>query len=143
MLNLALKPSPRLLIIIIGLHSLALIMIWFSALPIILCVVIDALVIVSAYGQVRDHWLVGNRQLSFNEGRWTLVHRGQVLPVALKSEFYFSPWMIVLAFRQVDDSKQSGKWGKNHFLLILPDCVSADEWRLLRVFLKSMPQAAL
>ena len=131
--NLRLRPSRQLLAGIIFSHLLALVVVWFSALPWFVCVVLDGLVMLSLRQQLNHHWFVGERHLSVQDGRWVLASAGAETLLELSGEYYLSLWLMVLVFR--DENR------RRRVIVLLPDSAGQDQLRRLRVFLKTIPQS--
>lgn len=133
MLKVSLQPS-RLLVIWIIVWGFTLMgPVWLSALPAWSCVFIDLGVLVWILKALQRHWWIGERCLSYREGRWVIDSDSEQLMVELDGEFYSNRWLTVLIFR----SNEAG----NMVLVVLPDSADKDELRRLRSFLQNPPQA--
>ncbi len=79
---------------------------------------------------LQKHWWVGERQLVYRDGCWSLSANDNKIDVALMSEFYLSRWLIILLFKTPD--------GRKLELVITPDTVDQDGFRRLRGLLKHL-----
>jgi hypothetical protein len=106
--------------------------IWWSSVPIWLCLLIDLGILVWLALALRKNRWANRRTLSYREGGWLLNTENQELRLSLSREFYSNPWLTVLVFR-TDEHRRLTQ-------VILPDSADKDELRCLRVFLKNIPQ---
>ena len=130
MFSAQINPSPYLAAWIVGLGIVAAATIWFSILPVWFCFLADLGIAVWMYLSLQRHWWVGKRQLTYHQGKWTLIQHNQATPVQLYGEFYTSPYLIVLVLLR--DNKRRVN------LVILPDNVAHDARRQLRVLLNQV-----
>ena len=135
---LRLGPSPRLVTVVVGLHTGALGCGFASDLPAAMKGAVALLILVSAWRSVMIH---GLRRVARSivllvwdrYGQWRLVRRdGRSLDARLEHGGFSHPLLLVLVFR-VDG-------GGSAVLTILPDAANNDGLRRLRVRLRCEPQ---
>lgn len=139
-LQVELKPSPRLAVLLFAAHSGSLLLLAILPLPLWIIVPIAALLLWSAVHTISRHArrqganavtaleLADREQLQFRtgDGAW---HRGQLL-----NSSTISLWMILLNLRT--------DRGRTLHVVIPGDGIGADDFRHLRVWLRWGPRPA-
>lgn len=140
-LQLEVRPSRRLLTILLFLHGLALAMIVFLELPRIQAGIASAFIILSGIIVIRHHALKKSLD-SIVEIRWddnnswdVTTRMGRSLRVKLLSDSYVSSSMVILLFKR---SRKSSSFARLFpmSLILLRDNTNANLFRHLRVRLK-------
>lgn len=134
-LTITAGPSRRLVALTAGMHTLAAAMFWLVPVPLWLAASLMPVFIGSAvYTLRRDgfrtlrHSLIALRLDA--DCRCSFQTRvGEWHDAALLGSSFVSPYLTVLNLRPT-----SGRWARH--LVILPDAVSAEDFRRLRVWLK-------
>lgn len=121
--------------VLAGMHGFAAAMVWLVPLPLWLGALLTAFLAGSAWHTLRrDGWrtlqrsLVGVR-LDADCGCEFQLRAGSWHEAALLGSSFVSPYLTVLNLRPV-----GGRFAQH--LVILPDAVDAEDFRLLRVWLK-------
>ena len=133
-IDLELRPSRRLALVLFGLHALGLISAASVRMPPIALAAIAATVLTSFIVSFRRHaLLVGaaavRRAVWTSLGRWTITDgTGAALEAELLPEPTVGQLLVVLRFRGAD--------GRRRALLLLPESADADQLRRLRARLR-------
>lgn len=97
--RITLQPSRILLIYLCGVHGLAAIGVWLSALPALAGIVITPALALSLMHSVKRHRWSGERELIYKEGSWTVVENGEQQALQLAGESFIHPWITILHFK--------------------------------------------
>ena len=138
-LRIAVRRSRYLLAFIVVTHTLGIVVVWFTALPLLLNGMLVLLVIASFLYNFSEHYWQQERVLTSVEGRWQLHSGGKFENVVPVGNYFITPWLLILPLIL---AVQPSSWFRKIFprrtvLILLPDSANQDELRRLRALLNT------
>lgn len=131
-MSIELQPSRWLLISLALIHGLAIVAAWWSALPLLWLMVVELLVLFSAWRNLRRYGRDLPQQLHWRGQQWWLTSGTEEVAIHWSGKGMITPWLMVLPYR-----REAGRPGA----LVLPvDSAEAESLRALRVQLRFNPQ---
>ena len=151
-LRLEIKPSKILLLFLLGIHLVALILIYFLEFTLFLSISFYTFIILSAYFVINKYALLNSSKAIVKliwdtNNEWILeAKNGETIQAELKQDSYIHPFISILIFNCRQDGVQANagkftgfyklKLGFTCNVILLKDNVNENDFRRLRVRLK-------